>query len=108
MTNKRIWYAVKCWEEDSSPEDGIVSCGTYWKILHAPNVFTAYDIAKKRGHNAMVKYEDIINPETNKPYGYSRHVPDVRIATNDEVSEYLYDLEMLWCNRKRWHKVIHE
>lgn len=106
MANERIWYAVKCFDENSTPEDGIISCDVYWAIIRAPNVFKAYDMAKKRGLNAMVQYEDVINPETNKPYGYSRKFPDVRIAKREEVEDHIYwNILGSWEQRKRFKEL---
>lgn len=93
MANERIWYAVRCWEDVGGPEDGIVPV-LYWKILRAPNIFKAYDMAKAQG--AIPCYKD-----EGAPYYFSRAIPDVRIATKDEVSEHIYyDIKMLWQDRK--------
>lgn len=80
----KYYYTVRCWDDVGGPEDGIVS-HYFYQVIKAENIFDAYKRLKAHGFTPCWKVEET--------YACTRQIPDARLSTPDEVSEYEMEKE---------------
>lgn len=76
------YWSIMCWDDVGGPEDGIIP--HHWReVFEANTQEEALADAKRRGFTVCFKYE-------GEEIGYSRGIPDITPATEDEIAYHKY------------------